>query len=229
VRNSSPKPESAGPDDLSGSLGAGKAILLDPALEPAAAPVLALAFRDNPINRAVIEGNLGRRLKVNTHGMVASLAATRRFSFRLALREPQFEAADGTPTDISAGLVALNPGGYPAALPPLAVQLRCLWGQGFRVMHRWGQLYRQLDECHPKEPHCYLSLLAVHPARQRRGLGRSLLDAWLADVDARQMPSYLETDRKELVGFYQSAGFQVEHELEAFGASIWCMSRSARL
>lgn len=96
-------------------------------------------------------------------------------------------------------------------------------------MHRWGQLYRQLDECHPSEPHCYLSLLAVHPARQRRGIGRSLLDTWLTDVDARGMPSYLETDRKELVGFYQSAGFRVERELEAFGASIWCMSRPVQV
>jgi ribosomal protein S18 acetylase RimI-like enzyme len=74
-----------------------------------------------------------------------------------------------------------------------------------------------------------LSLLAVHPARQRRGFGRRLLDTWLADVDARKMPGYLETDGKELVAFYQSAGFEVERALEAFGTTVWCMSRAARV
>lgn len=201
---------------------------LGPDLEASAAPTLALAFRDNPINRAVIQGNRSRRLKVNTYGMTASLAATRRFSFRRVLRESGPGAPEVPESGISGGLIALDPGGYPAKFPPWSVQLRCLFGQGFRVMHRWGQLYRLLDACHPPDPHCYLSLLAVHPARQGRGLGRALLEAWLEDVDARRMPSYLETDRRELVGFYQAAGFDVERELEAFGASIWCMSRRAR-
>jgi hypothetical protein len=41
------------------------------------------------------------------------------------------------------------------------------------------------------------------------------------------MASYLETDRRELVAFYQAVGFNVERELEAFGTPIWCMSRPA--
>jgi ribosomal protein S18 acetylase RimI-like enzyme len=94
-------------------------------------------------------------------------------------------------------------------------------------MRRWGRLYRVLDACHPREPHCYLSLIAIHPTQQRRGLGGALLAAWLRDVDAKAMASYLETDRSELVGFYQAAGFAVERKLEAFGAPIWCMSRPA--
>ena len=198
-------------------------------LEQTASGTLAFAFRDNPINRAVIRANRAHRMSVNTYGMIASLVASRQFSFRKVLCEEPAHAPEVAEGGISGGLIAFHPGGYPAALPPVSVQLRCLWGQGFRIMHRWGQLYRQLDECHPTEPHCYLSLLAVHPARQRRGFGRRLLDTWLADVDARKMPGYLETDRKELVAFYQSAGFEVERELEAFGTTVWCMSRAARV
>jgi ribosomal protein S18 acetylase RimI-like enzyme len=72
-----------------------------------------------------------------------------------------------------------------------------------------------------------LSLIAIHPARQRQGIGGALLAAWLRDVDSRAMASYLETDRGELVGFYRAAGFTVTRELEAFGTPIWCMSRPA--
>ena len=203
--------------------------LLDVHLEPVAGPTLALAFRDNPINRAVIQGNRSRRTVVNTYGMAASLAATRQFSFRRVTFEDSESARAELFGGISGGLLALDPGGYPASLPSIASQLRCLWGQGVRVMHRWGQLHRLLDACHPREPHCYLSLLATHPERRRRGIGRALLNTWLEDVDARAMPSYLETDRSELVSFYQSAGFIVVHELEAFGTRIWCMSRAERL
>jgi ribosomal protein S18 acetylase RimI-like enzyme len=198
---------------------------LDEPREAQAGTLLAQAFGDNPMNRAVIGGNRDSRVRVNKHGMTASLAASRRFSFRrVSLAEPT--ASRGSPaSELTGALIALDPGGYPVAPPPIRLQLRCLWGQGLRVMRRWGQLYGLLDACHPKQPHCYLSLIATHPDHQRRGIGGALLANWLEDVDARGMASYLETDRSELVGFYRAAGFKVERELEAFGSPIWCMSR----
>lgn len=96
------------------------------------------------------------------------------------------------------------------------------------MLRRWGQVYRLLDEHHPKDPHCYLSVIAAHPQHQGRGVGRGLLATWLEDVDARGMPGYLETDRRELLGFYQAAGFSIDRKLEAFGTSIWCMTRRAK-
>jgi ribosomal protein S18 acetylase RimI-like enzyme len=190
--------------------------------------MLALAFRDNPMNRAVIDRDRASRMEVNTYGMAASLAASRRYSFRRVVLEDSGSARNPIRGELAAALLALEPGGYPVAPPPIVMQLRCLWGQGFRVLRRWGQLYRLLDTHHPKHPHCYLALLATHPERQRRGIGLALLNVWLQDVDARAMPSYLETDRSELVGFYQTVGFGVERKLEAFGRPVWCMSRPAR-
>lgn len=195
--------------------------------ERAACALLSLAFRDNPINRAVIDAKPNRRERVNAYGMTASLAATRRFSFRRVALGPSGGTSANTSQPIGA-LIALDPGGYPAAPPPVTLQLRCLWGQGLRVLRRWGQVYRLLDEHHPKDPHCYLSVIATHPDHQGRGVGRRLLATWLEDVDARGMPGYLETDRRELLGFYEAAGFLIDRKLEAFGTSIWCMTRPAK-
>ncbi len=198
---------------------------LGPEREHSAAALLALAFRDNPVNRAVIRGGADRRLRVNAYGMQTSLLASRRFSDRRVL----LERGENDPnSSICGALVALDPGGYPVAPPPLGAQLRCLWGQGLGVMRRFGALYRQLDERHPKDPHAYLALIATHPERRGRGHGRALLSAWLRNVDALGVASYLETDRRELLGFYQGAGFEVACELRAFGIPIWCMRRPAR-
>jgi ribosomal protein S18 acetylase RimI-like enzyme len=203
-------------------------VALGPEHESAAGAMLALAFRDNPINRAVIQRDRETRLKVNAYGMAASLAASRRYSFRRMVLDAPDVPTEPDRGEIAASLIALDPGGYPTAPPPMAMQLRCIWGQGLRVLRRWGQLYRLLDGHHPEEPHCYLALIATHPDRRHRGIGRALLDVWLRDVDARAMPSYLETDRSELLGFYQAAGFGVDRELEAFGRPVWCMSRPAQ-
>ena len=198
--------------------------LLTPEREPEAALLLARAFSDNPINCAVIGGDERRRLRVNGYGMEAALAASRRFSYRRLGVEEGKSQGNSDPCGV---LLALEAGGYPVAAPPLRVQLRCLLGQGFRVMLRFGELYRVLDERHPKGPHAYLSLIATAPESRGRGYGRDLLGAWLRDVDAQGWESYLETDRRELLGFYQSAGFEVAGELRAFGTPIWCMHRPA--
>ncbi len=197
---------------------------LGPEGEHVAAGMLARAFRDNPVNRAVIRGGEHRRLRANTYGMNASLQSCRRLSYRRVLVEVPETAEEWNPVG---ALIALDPGGYPVAPPPISVQLQCLWGQGLGVMRRFGALYRRLDERHPKSPHAYLALLATHPDRRGRGYGRALLSAWLRDVDALGVESYLETDRRELLAFYQSAGFEVASELCAFDIPIWCMQRPA--
>ena len=114
--------------------------------------------------------------------MAASLVATRRFSFRRVVFTASEAPRDSQQPEIAGALIALDPGGYPAAPPPIRVQFRCLWGQGPRVMRRWGRLYRILDACHPREPHCYLSLIAIHPTRQRRGLTEAIANfSWFTD------------------------------------------------
>jgi ribosomal protein S18 acetylase RimI-like enzyme len=186
---------------------------------PRAVAVLARAFRDNPLNVAVIGSRHGaRRLRSNTYGMGALLPVAREHGHLMAAR------ADG---EIAGALVAAPPYGYPLPAPPLRTRLRCLAGQGWRVARRWAVVFHTLDALHPLEPHWYLGSLGVDPRFQGMGVGTALLETWVALADRDGVPAYLETDLFESVGFYARVGFAVEGETEVLGARIWRMMRRA--
>jgi len=195
----------------------GRSALMDTAVD-----VLALAFRDNPINVAVIGGGPRHRLRSNVHGMRTTLRAAALGQALLLVARTDGESPP------AGALLALPPGGQPLPRAPLWVQLRCVAGQGFRVVHRWSQVHDALAIVQPLEPHWYLSVVGVDPARQGQGLGAALLRAWLRQVDADAMPGHLETDRADKVAFYQRFGFEVSSELRVLGVPVWCMRREAR-
>jgi ribosomal protein S18 acetylase RimI-like enzyme len=189
---------------------------------PRVADVLARAFRDNPLNAAVVDyADPARRLRSNLHGMRPALPVARAQGQLLGIWASE-GAAKG---ELSGALVGALPGGYPLAAAPLGARLRCLLGQGWRVARRWSEAFQLLDALHPTEPHAYLGTLGVAPECQRRGFGRALLAHWLAQVDRIAAPAYLETDRREHVRFYARQGFEVVGETLIFGALIWRMQR----
>ena len=191
--------------------------------QPAAADLLARAFRDNPLNRAVIGRGPTARVRSNFHGARASLLAVEGSALLLAARERTSPGV--APVAV---LIAVAPFGHPRRRPPTWVQIRSLLGQGIRTARRWTRVHRVFSAIHPIEPHWYLSILGVDPRRQRRGVGSALLREWLCRVDAENAPSYLETDRPENVAFYRREGFEVARELRIMGVQIWCMWRAAR-
>ena len=182
-----------------------------------AARVLAHAFRDNPLNVAVIESSdPARRLLSNLHGMRASLAATERGGEAfVALLEGH----------VAGALLAIPPGAYPLSAPGWLRQVRCVLGQGWHVATRWGEVFDALRARHPVEPHWYLGTLGVDPALQGRGVGAALLRAWLDRVDRSRAPAYLETDRASCESFYARAGFETRDHSEVLGVSIRHMQR----
>lgn len=184
----------------------------------AAVSLLAGAFADNPLNVAVIGGERERRQRANAAGMRAALPVALRAGLVWALREA---------ADPAAVLIAAPPGAYPFPRPPPLALLRSLAGQGLRVAGRWREVFDALDAEHPRTPHWYLALLGVASARQRRGLGGALLDAWLARVDADGLPAWLETDRAANLAFYGARGFAVRRELLVCGVPVWCLARTA--
>ena len=191
---------------------------LIPAVREMAVGILARAFRDNPLNCAVIGGGPEHRLRSVVHGMRGAIrSAMGRSTILLGLRR---ESPAGV-------LVAVPPGRFPGPQSGLFEQLRSLLGQGVRVSTRWGEVSRAFMEVHPVEPHWYLSLLGVDPPHQGHGVGLGLLEYWLAAVEGDQLPSYLETDREENVAFYQRVGFEVQLELTVLETHVWCMHRVA--
>jgi len=183
----------------------------------AAVAVLARAFRDNPLDVAVIGGDPARRLASVAHGMRVSLRSAERDCLVLAA-----ERERGGPVGV---LLAVPPGRFPLDPPPLLAHLRSLLGQGLRASTRWGTVYRALEAVHPLEPHWYLSLLGVDPDHQGRGVGRALLRSFVDVVDRDGLPSYLETDREKNLAFYAGAGFSLTRELRVLGTPVWCLER----
>lgn len=182
------------------------------------AHVLAAAFRDNPLNRAVIASDdRERRLRCNVFGARALLPA--------ALAEQALRLARSGDGQIVAVLIGLEPLRYPLPAPELGSRLRCAWGQGFRVARRWAAVFEELDAWHLSEPHRYLGTLAVDPQHQRRGLGSELLARWLDEMSHASLPVYLETDRCENLAFYERFGFSLLREIQVLGTPIWCMLR----
>lgn len=184
-----------------------------------AAGVLARAFRDNPLNRAVIRAGAARRERANRAGIRAYLPLARERAHVAVARAD--EALLGV-------LVATPPWRWPLPPPGPLGLLRLLFGQGFGVARRWSEVSRQLRAHHPGQPHWYLATLGVEPQHWGRGAGRALLADLVLRVDADAAPAYLETDRPELERYYRSAGFDVRERVQVCGVPVLLMERPAR-
>ncbi len=77
----------------------------------------------------------------------------------------------------------------------------------------------------------YVEAFGVRPDLQRAGRGSALMRAFLAELDASGLPSYLETTKEENVGYYVARGYVEQHEpvpLAPGGPFIYPMTRPAR-
>lgn len=77
------------------------------------------------------------------------------------------------------------------------------------------RVVEQMDQHHPEEPHWYLPMIGVDPARQGRGLGSALLAKTLERVDAEGRPAYLESSNPANISLYERHGFEVVAEIRA--------------
>ena len=82
---------------------------------------------------------------------------------------------------------------------------------------------------HTSEPHWYLPLIGVDPARQGKGYGAALMRHALAACDRDGMPAYLESTNPRNVPLYERHGFALLGTIQA-GSSppIFPMLRTAR-
>lgn len=96
----------------------------------------------------------------------------------------------------------------PSLAELVAFVLRVLPVFGWRFL-RIAEGMAPMASLHPQEPHWYLSILGADPARQRSGVGASLLRPVLARCDEEGTAAYLEASRIENVPYYERFGFEV--------------------
>jgi ribosomal protein S18 acetylase RimI-like enzyme len=75
-------------------------------------------------------------------------------------------------------------------------------------------MLEQMGKYHPDEPHWYLPLIGVDPARQGRGYGGALLRHALRQCDREQAPAYLESTNPRNTPLYQRHGFEVIGQIQ---------------
>jgi len=93
---------------------------------------------------------------------------------------------------------------------------------------RYDALWDWLGEHAPRQPHWFLDAIAVAPAAQGRGLGRTLVRHGLALARADGLPAYLETGRQANVAYYAALGFSLYDARPAPGGGpmVWFMTAS---
>ena len=187
--------------------------LATPADRDALARMLARAFHDDPPMQWAHPDEATRPAR-----------AERFFAARLRTLVPQ----ELTWTDETCGGAALWAPADAWRAPPRE------WLETFRAMtlRRLPLVLAGLstvERLHPHEPHLYLAVLGVDPARQRQGLGSRLLAPGLELCDREGVPAYLETAKAANVTFYERHGFRVRDELRLpRGPQVWLMWREPR-
>lgn len=181
------------------------------------AALLANAFRNNPLNRAISRAESSRECHRANHLEINA-------SFSTALAAGRVLAASNNDGLIGL-LVAAPPDTFPFP-PPHPFRLLS-WNllRGMAVARRWKRVFETLAPLHPSVPHWYLTSIGVVPSHQKKGVGTQLLNQWLTEVDLDGVSAYLETDREVCISFYEKGGFRVVGELNVFGVQIWRMER----
>lgn len=72
-----------------------------------------------------------------------------------------------------------------------------------------GEVGDAMARYHPQEPHWYLAMIGVDPARQGRGYGSAILRESLRRCDEDGVIAYLESSNPKNVPLYERWGFEV--------------------
>jgi ribosomal protein S18 acetylase RimI-like enzyme len=183
---------------------------------PALARVLAEAFLDDPAGKWFVPREQTRLAELERFFRIVSVE-------RAALPHGEVLTTPG----VSGTALWMPPGSMEAGkleeLIFLAHVARAARGNTRRVLRG----LTAMDAVHPHEPHWYLPLLGVSPARQGQGIGSALLRPVLERCDADGMPAYLEATSPRNRELYERHGFEVREvtHLPDDGPPLWCMWR----
>lgn len=70
------------------------------------------------------------------------------------------------------------------------------------------KVLEQMESYHPADPHWYLPMIAVDPAKQGNGYGSALLKYTLVSCDRENKLAYLESSNPKNIPLYERHGFE---------------------
>jgi ribosomal protein S18 acetylase RimI-like enzyme len=78
----------------------------------------------------------------------------------------------------------------------------------------FAAVFEAMASYHPQEPHWYLPLIGVDPARHRNGYGAALLQDTLRRCDQDHVAAYLESTNPANITLYQRHGFELQGTIQ---------------
>ena len=184
----------------------------------AAAATAARALQDDPASVACYGDEPLVRL-ARTHGLFLDLFAR--------LTTPQYGALAGGAVLGVAGVVP--PGAcVGAVMAPFAAEALARPEPPVGDSARPAVLWATWALHDLAEEHWHIGPVGIEPGFQGRGIGRAVMEALCAELDAEARVGWLETNRERNVRFYNALGFEVVAEAEALGVANWFMRRDPR-
>jgi ribosomal protein S18 acetylase RimI-like enzyme len=191
-------------------------------MEPAAA-ILARAFQDDPLFVAMFPV-AAERTRV--------MPAIGSWNLRHALLFGTALVAGNEPTGVAilyrGDESVFTEAHLAASLGALPEQLGAdVWDRYERMQETWTIPEERLAAAVP-EPHWYLDMVGVDPARQGAGVGGALLQAIHERADRDGCPIALFTVQPRNVSFYERHGYELvaEGTEPIAGLSYWCFRRA---
>jgi ribosomal protein S18 acetylase RimI-like enzyme len=108
--------------------------------------------------------------------------------------------------DFSGGALWLPPGVQPDEAVLAGLMERSLDPKRLQIA---SSIMEKMGSFHPTEPHWYLPLIGVDPAKQGRGYGSVLLHHALERIDREGRIAYLESTNPANIPLYERHGFKV--------------------
>ena len=114
--------------------------------------------------------------------------------------------------------------GEPESGPDTA--LRLLTGKYFPNFVEFDRLLAEAHAPYLHVPHDFLGVVGAHPVVQRQGNLRSLMAAWLPELDRQGRGSYLEAAEPHLVPVYEQFGYcRTDHVIQLPNCQMFPMWR----